>query len=88
MKIFAIDYDNTYGDDPELWNEFIVSAKQRGHVVIMVTYRSPDIPILDAPNIEIIYTDHNHKAPYLMEHHDIDVDVWIDDWPELIGKTR
>ena len=86
MKLFGIDYDATYSDDPELFDEFIRLAKSRGHHVVIVTYRDELQPI-DIEGIEVFYTSGKHKAPY-MRSIGYEPDIWIDDYPELIGDTR
>jgi hypothetical protein len=83
--VFALDYDNTYSDDPELWDVFIGEAQKRGHVVVGVTFRRPDQPV-EMP-VEVFYTAGTFKADYMREV-GLEPSVWIDDWPELIGRTR
>lgn len=83
--VIALDYDNTYSDDPELWDQFIKIAQKRGHVVIGVTFREPH-QVVEMP-IEVFYTSGKFKADYMREV-DLEPSIWIDDWPELIGRTR
>ena len=40
MKI-ALDYDDTYTQDPELWLRFVKDALERNHDVRVVTMRFP-----------------------------------------------
>ena len=35
--IIAIDFDDTFSADPELWTAFILNAQQRGHKIICVS---------------------------------------------------
>ena len=35
----ALDYDNTYTRDPDLWDRFITDCGRNGHLVICVTNR-------------------------------------------------
>jgi hypothetical protein len=86
MKI-ALDYDATYTNDPGLWDLFISVAELRGHEVMVVTYRDADLPIDHNLPIPVYYTAFHAKREY-MKGQGIDIDVWIDDWPEgiLIGQ--
>lgn len=83
--VIALDYDNTYSDDPVLWDGFIELAQKRKHIVVGVTFRRPDQPV-DMP-IEVFYTSGVLKADYMREV-GLEPSIWIDDWPELIGNTR
>jgi hypothetical protein len=87
MKIIALDYDDTYTADPELFDQFISAAKDRGHLVVCVTYRHEHTPIKRDIGIEVFYTNGKPKAEHMREV-GLSPDVWIDDWPELIGITR
>jgi hypothetical protein len=84
--VIALDYDNTYSDDPELWDEFVSSAQKRGHLVFGVTFRRADQPV--KMPVEVIYTGGVLKADYLRQIDFPEPSIWIDDYPELIGKTR
>lgn len=86
MKV-ALDYDNTYTLDPPFWDKFIDMLQLKDHEVMIVTYRSPDIPIDHELPIPVFYTSFHAKRKYMLEQ-DINIDVWIDDWPEgiLIGQ--
>lgn len=85
MIVFGLDYDNTYTEDPELFNAFIAHAKSRGHIVVCVTSRMQDGEAV-VPGIETFYTAGEPKAEFMKDH--LTIDVWIDDWPENIGSTR
>jgi len=37
--LIAIDFDETFTADPELWAEFLVRARSRGHTAICATMR-------------------------------------------------
>ena len=87
MRI-ALDYDNTYTADPEMWDCFIVLAKSRGHSVEVVTMRCrewaqmlPEQLSERASRVE--YTARKAKKSH-MEALDRPVDVWIDDMPQFI----
>ncbi len=94
MKI-ALDYDNTFTADSELWTFFIEKARERGHTISLVTfrcepdeghhdpYRNADIKKHAAEiDIDIVFTHGFQK-----EHH-FDADVWIDDSPECIPHPK
>jgi hypothetical protein len=85
----AIDFDDTFTRDPDLWSRFVVMCQNRGYKPIMVTMRFPTqhggmedaIELFGAVNV--YFTGHHLKKPF-MELHNIHVDVWIDDTPESI----
>ena len=89
--IIALDYDDTYTADPELWDRFVDAAIELGHRVICCTCRR------DTPeNREIVripgarghyFTGLSPKRWYLMQN-GVDVDVWIDDLPESVKEGR
>lgn len=82
MKI-ALDYDETYTVDPKMWDKIIEIFLLKDHEVMIVTFRSKDVPIDHDLKIPVFYTEWSAKRPY-MEKQGIDIDVWIDDSPELI----
>ena len=90
MRI-SIDYDDTYTKDPLMWNWFAKSALDRGHEVYCVSARGwqhMDDPkntigrIIGADNC--FGTGMKPKKEYMWEAHKINIDVWIDDMPEMI----
>lgn len=74
MKI-ALDYDDTYTADPELWDAFINLAIERGHDVTVVTKRFPEREI-EGITIPIIYTSKTKKIDKMPAG-----TIWIDDQP-------
>lgn len=85
LKI-ALDFDETYTEDPLLWDKFVATVKQHGHDIRFVTFRYP----VESEGIEkaakkleipIIYTSRQQKRMFW------DADIWIDDHPELIPIT-
>tara|TARA_R110000823_G_scaffold16180_1_gene51829 strand:- start:36 stop:350 length:315 start_codon:yes stop_codon:yes gene_type:complete len=82
----ALDFDETYTEDPILWAAFITKCKVRGHSIAFVTYRSDngdngDIEYeAECLGIDIMYTSGKQKQ------HCFNADVWIDDSPETIVK--
>lgn len=92
MKI-AIDYDDTYSADRELFSGLIMAAKRRGHDVRFVTARhqhraNSDINA-DAKGlgIDIIFTDGRQKQPVTQDA-GWEPDVWIDDQPSAIPGSN
>ena len=85
MKI-ALDFDETYTEDPDLWAAFVTKCKTRKHTVTFVTYRpyngdNADIEYeAECLGIYIVYTAGKQKQ------HCFDADVWIDDSPETIVR--
>ena len=80
--IIALDYDDTFSADPELWLAFITLAQSRGHEVVCVTKREPE---LGTPGLTIptIYTSRKNKLSAVAKagKH---ISVWIDDTPSGI----
>lgn len=90
MQNIALDYDDTFTKDPGLWREFARCAIARGHSVAIVTFRGQDDIADIAPNVDglqVICTDGMPKHASAAKQ-GFEVDIWIDDWPELIGRTR
>ena len=93
----ALDFDNTYTEDTELWDIFIKSAQKRGHVVYCVTMRAGIFADMDRL-IDLIGRDRviicgkdkygaepvKFKREVCMDRN-IKIDVWIDDMPEMIS---
>lgn len=87
---FCLDYDETYTRDPGLWHAFIRSAKQRGHKVYCISFRhehqmdEPRMTVGKYVGPEHCYgTGHTSKRTFA-EAMGLQIDVWIDDLPELI----
>ena len=88
-KTIAMDFDDTFTADPQLWSRFIKDAKERGHRFYCVTARRDS-----AENIELInqwFDKYECQMPIVfanlaskvatMEKRGIKVDIWIDDAP-------
>ena len=91
MKI-ALDYDNTYTQDPKLWNNFINDAEQKGHEVRIVTARAPEEDKIEGlGDIPIIYCDGVAKRFYCTwfadDRNGWIPDVWIDDKPQSVDNN-
>jgi len=91
--LIALDYDGTYTADPELWDEFILDARMRGHEIIIATMRiaglEDDIVELELRSKvdDIIYTDRKAKKAAVRKIYGRDPDIWIDDVPEWIFES-
>jgi len=81
----AIDYDDTFTTCPETWGKVIDVLRSAGARVFCVSFRHPKTPIDDFPG-EVFYTAGRPKAEYMYEQQ-VDVHVWVDDWPALIGEN-
>lgn len=81
--LIALDYDETYTRDPEMWDDFIHNARKRDHEIICVTMRSPlmGCPIL---GVRVYFTSYQNKWDYMWEKWKIKPDIWIDDSPHFI----
>lgn len=89
----ALDFDDTYTKDPELWHEVIRLAELRGHRVYVVTCRR-DTPenreIVRVPTLPPYRHYFTGLAPkrWYMQQQGIEIDVWIDDLPESVREGR
>lgn len=83
----ALDFDETYTNDPLLWDMFIKNALERGHDIRIVTYRKREMtdPALTWLSlwIPVIFTEYTRKRTFTANMGWFP-DVWIDDCPELI----
>jgi hypothetical protein len=92
--IIALDYDDTYTADRNLWDIFIDAARDRGHSIAFVTFRyggggsyqgveydNSDIEEdAERMNLQIVYTNAKQKQ------HCFKADIWIDDNPHLVAS--
>lgn len=87
--IIAIDLDQTYNADPDMWDSVITIMRSFNHDVIMVTCRANwDTGGMERAQAtfdeeEIFFTDNESKIEYMesVPHH---VDIWIDDTPATV----
>jgi hypothetical protein len=84
----ALDYDNTYTCDPDMWDKFIQLAKASGHTVYCVTMRYASEEDTNFKRIReyvvgVYFTGRKAKAKYMFDQ-GIDISVWIDDIPFFI----
>jgi methyl coenzyme M reductase subunit C-like uncharacterized protein (methanogenesis marker protein 7) len=84
--IIALDYDDTYTQDPALWNEIVELIRAKGHDISIVSERNPeDMEDFDVGAwLDIYFTNGMPKREYMSLLENIQVDVWIDDQPEEI----
>lgn len=87
-KLIAIDFDETFTADPDLWKSFISQAIGRGHKVICVTARRDTYErrreVLEAlpPEVPAYFAYDRPKRDYMHKVHGMWPDIWIDDVPE------
>ena len=89
--IIALDFDDTYTADPELWCEFVKMCRILNHKVILVTARDDTFvqrdyiqkALVNCDIDDIYLTSCAPKTTY-MERQGITVDIWIDDHPERL----
>lgn len=82
----SIDYDETFSTCPETWTKVINVLRDAGARVFCVTARTPEMVISDFPG-EVYYTSGRPKADFMHEEC-VDVHVWVDDMPQLIGTPK
>lgn len=85
----AVDYDNTYTEDPEFWYDFMVEAKERGYNPVICTFRDERYDMTDGLQFLIeddfdVYFTRGVAKKWWMEQFGISIHVWIDDRPEAI----
>jgi hypothetical protein len=84
----AIDYDDTFTRDPELWRTFIAIARQH-HTIICVSSRLPNAKNFDEIKsmvplcVSVFMSGVKNKKAH-MKYLGVEVDIWIDDRPETI----
>lgn len=90
-RVFAIDFDNTWTADRELWELFTAQAQERGHEVIVITGRADtqeNRKLLGEwlpGTLRRYFTNGAPKRWYLLQR-GISVHIWIDDSPVSIGS--
>lgn len=88
----GLDYDGTFTEDPEYWNNMIQYGNLHGHTYYLVTSRPEDeyediYKSVMIPIDNIHFTSGVAKIPY-MESQGIEIDVWIDNEPEYITEDK
>lgn len=83
---FALDYDDTYTRDPELWLEFIKLLQARGHTVRVATMRCEFEDDMDPRLTSIIPVDFccGKGKKEALRRKGLYPDIWIDDRPDWI----
>jgi len=93
----ALDYDDTFTEDPDFWFGFLGLASNR-HKVYIVTFRSPERcmaqdfnqslkNLIRAGYIMLVPTSLKAKKQFCLDK-GIKIDVWIDDNPASIYKDH
>lgn len=88
--IIALDFDDTYTRDPELFRRFVIEARSRHHKVYVVTMRYAKTSEEDEVRAELghlvdgIYCTNRQLKKLFMFKQNINVHVWIDDNPNAI----
>ena len=95
--LIVMDYDETYTEDPSIWDAFILLLRTRGHTIICCTMRDEEacdntdiIRHMSALQIEIIYAaQYQDKWEAVQEagYHPENA-IWIDDRPMYIYMNR
>lgn len=92
MKI-ALDFDDTYTKDPELWTRLAADAIRDGHEVTIVTSRCGDdldnvdihtSDIVSALEVPVLYCHQKPKRYLCQTAYNKDFDIWIDDMLESV----
>lgn len=87
--VIAIDYDDTFTQDPAFWRRFCMMAMGSGHHVILVTNRqgtrqdARELQRLRGCVREIIFAQEGPKR-YAARVRGYDPHVWIDDNPSTV----
>lgn len=87
--LIAVDYDGTYSADPETFDLVVSEFQSNGHECIMVTARGKQDLVKVNPNLglKVYYTEGELKDPFMRDNHTIEVDIWIEDRPQSVGKV-
>ena len=82
--VIAMDYDETYTTDPELWQSLIEAATSRGHIVYIVTARHRhELTGMADTGCPVFATGRCAKEAFMLGE-GVEVDIWIDDDPAHI----
>lgn len=85
----AVDFDETFTADVDLWTSFILIAQSKGHKVVCITARKEsfdsrrELETALPKNVDIYFAYDMAKLNYA-EKYGIEVDIWIDDSPYMI----
>ena len=85
--LFALDYDDTYTRDPDLWLTFIELLRARGHDVVVATMRheseKDDMDPRLTSQLMVHFTAGMGKKAVLASR-SVRPCIWIDDRPDWI----
>ncbi|KKM71261.1 hypothetical protein LCGC14_1432440 [marine sediment metagenome] len=89
MLTIAIDFDDTFSADPDLWREFVgvATGRRYGHKCILVTNRPEamgnDVRAEVGDLMPIVFAGRLSKKEAAARA-GYSVDIWIDDNPEYV----
>lgn len=87
--LIAIDYDETFTEDPDFWRGVIELGRSRGHRFICVTGRSsPPDPTREPPIPILVLCSPGELKAVTARRAGYHVDVWVDDMPGLIKGSQ
>ncbi len=89
MPVIALDYDDTFTDNPHAWAAVVAQLTASGYTVIGVTLRNRYMPVSDhymkACEMVIYCAGHSKKEVLArLGYHDV---IWIDDNPKYIVNS-
>lgn len=89
MPVIALDYDDTFSDNPQAWVAVAKQLVSFGYVVIGVTLRNRYMPVTDDYTEvceRVIYCAGNAKQEVLalLGYNEV---IWIDDNPKYIIRS-
>ena len=84
----ALDYDDTYTRNPDMWDKIIKKMRKAGCTVCIVSDRGNDASDMVKAHLEdrvdaFYFTDGEAKKPWMLNK-GLKTDIWIDDCPENI----
>jgi hypothetical protein len=98
--VIGLDFDGTVTLDPPFWRTFIEMAKASNHTVVVATYRNPlSVSLREevhatvgADTLVVFVRDQWDGGDAIWKEQAIrragyEVDVWIDDTPDLIREA-
>jgi len=93
-RTFALDFDGTFTEDPQLWAAFVTLGISRGHTFFCVTARRNTEENTDLINEQ--FEEHGIQMPIIfsnlgskldeVERRGIKIDIWLDDAPYAIVR--
>lgn len=92
-KTIAIDFDETFTADPDLWSAFIRHAQNRGHKVVCITWRRKSFEMMRElegalPKGVAVHSAYGMPKKIYATENRLDIDIWIDDCPEAIVDCK